>query len=370
VTGVYGTETTSPQGSYDGIGAREETSLFGFLNVLLKHRGMIALLVVAFGTFGMVKSFKARPMYTTRIGINVAAGRNGSDEAGLLSRLSVAAGRGASSLEIPFFTELLRSAPLLRRAEQGPYTARTAKGTLTGPLTRFYGFEGRPELYQDEMAQTLSENIRISGSPETGNLWIFVKAPYPELSQQIAANLVGQLDDYSRQRRHARAAAEREFIQERVTEARAELRAAEEQIVQFHLDNRDFSSPVLDIANARLQRDILMKQQLYTSLLESYDRARIDEARNLPTITLIESPERPAKPERSSSAAMPLLGAITGLLIAIVLAFIRERMAETHAAPTPAFANYTELKRQALRDLRNPLRPLGRALKPRPEATP
>ena len=136
------------------------------------------------------------------------------------------------------------------------------------------------------------------------------------------------------------------------------------------MDNRDFSSPVLDMSNARLQRDVTMKQQLYTSLLQSYDRARIDEARNLAAITLIESPERPPKPERSSAAAMPLLGAITGLLIAIVLAFVRERMAETHAAPTPAFANYTELKRQALRDLRNPLRPLGRALKPRPEATP
>ena len=104
------------------------------------------------------------------------------------------------------------------------------------------------------MTETLMENTRISGSRRTGNLWIFVDAPYPELSQQIADNLVRQLDDYSRRRRHSQAAAEREFVQERLTEARAELRAAEEQIVQFHLNNRDFSSPALNMTNAQLQR--------------------------------------------------------------------------------------------------------------------
>ena len=370
MTGVTGTETMIPPRAYDGVGAREETSLFGFVNVLLKYRGMISLFVLAFGVFGTAKFFEARPMYMTRVGINVAAGRDRPEETGLMARLGAAVKGGTSSQEIAFFSELLRSVPLLRQAALGPYTALTAKGTVSGPLGRFYGFAGRPEQHQDEMAEILSDNLRISGSPETGNLWIFVKAPYPELSQQIATNLVGQLDDYSRKRRHARAAAEREFVQERLTEARAELRGAEEQIVQFHLNNRDFSSPALDMSNARLQRDVVMKQQLYTSLLQSYDRARMDEARNLPVITLIESPERPPKPERSSAASLPLLAAITGLLIAIVLAFIRERMAETYAVPTPAFAYYTELKRQALRDLRNPLRPFGRALKPRPEATP
>jgi uncharacterized protein involved in exopolysaccharide biosynthesis len=365
VTSVHGTETIIPPRAYDGIGAREETSLFGFVNVLLKYRGMISLFVLGFGTFGIVKFFEARPRYTTRVGINVEASPDRSEGTALASQFGIVSGGGGSSQDIAFFSELLRSPPLLRQAAKGPFTALTAKGAVAGPLARFYGFEGRPELYQDEMTDILMDNIRISGSPQTGNLWIFVDAPYPELSQQIADNLVSQLDDYSRKRRHAQAAAEREFVQERLKEASAELRAAEEQIVQFHLDNRDLSSPTLNMTNARLQRDVVMKQQLYTSLLQSYDRARIDEARNLPAITLLESPERPLKPERSSAASMPLLGAITGLLIAIVLAFIRERMAETSAAPAPAFDYYTELKRQALRDLKNPLRPFGRVLKPR-----
>lgn len=367
MTSVRGPETIIPPRAYDGSGAREETSLLGFVNVLLKYRGMVAVFVVAFGTSGMVKFLEARPLYATRVGINVDASRDRPEETGLAGRLGVVVGDGGSSQQIALFTELLRSPPLLRQVAKGPYRAITTQRTITGPLARFYGFKGRPELYQDEMTKILTDNVRISGSPRTGNLWIFVDAPYPELAQQVAGNFVRQLDGYSRMRRHAQAAAEREFIQERMTEARADLRAAEEQIVQFHLINHDFSSPVLSMANSRLQRDVTMKQQLYTSLLQSYDRARTAEARNLPVLTLFESPERPLMPERSSAASMPLLGAISGLLIAIVLAFIRERIAETSAAATPAFENYTELKRQALSDLKNPLRPFSRALKPRPD---
>jgi capsule polysaccharide export protein KpsE/RkpR len=327
---------------------------------------MIAVFMIAFGAFGMVKFFESRPRYTTRVGVNVTAGTGGPEETGLLSQLGLVVSRGTSQ-GVAFFSELLRSAPLLRETAKGPYTVVTSKGTVTGPLARFYGFKGRPELYQDEMTKVLTDNIRMTSSVRTGNLWIFVDAPYPELSQQIAANLVAELDDFSRRRRHAQAAAEREFIQERLAEARAELRAAEEQVVQFHITNLDFSSPALNMANTRLQRDVTMKQQLYTSLLQSYDRARMDEARNQPVITELESPERPLKAERSSAASMPLLGAITGMLIAIVLAFIRERMAETSAAPTPAFDDYVELKRQAMRDLKNPLGVVGRRLKSRPD---
>jgi uncharacterized protein involved in exopolysaccharide biosynthesis len=118
------------------------------------------------------------------------------------------------------------------------------------------------------------------------------------------------------------------------------------------------------LEDARLLRDVSMKQQLYTSLLQSYDRARIAEAKNLPSITILEAPEKPIKPEPSSAIALPLLGAIAGLLLGIVVAFIRERMAETAASPTPAFEYYTELKRDAVRDLKNPLRPFGRSRNP------
>jgi uncharacterized protein involved in exopolysaccharide biosynthesis len=353
---------TPPAEVYRGT-AREETSLFGFVNVLLKYRAMISLFMLSFGAVGTVNFLTALPRYTTRLGINVET-RQGRPT-GFAGQLGAIAGyNGEASGEVAFLSELLHSPPLLRETAKGPYQVLTAKGRISGSLAKFYGFEGAPELHQEELIRLLTDNITFASSARTGNIWIFVDAPYPELSQQIARKLIEQLDAYSRNRRHAQAAAESDFMQQRLAEARSDLRAAEERAVDFRLSNRDFASPELAMANSRLLRDVNMQQQLYTSLLQAYDNARIAEANDLPTITILEPPELPLKPERSGAASAPLLGAITGLLIAIVLAFIRERMAETSSAPTAAFSYYAELKQQALDDLRNPLRPLGRALKP------
>ncbi len=346
-----------------GIRDDEETSLFGFVNILLKYRGMIAVLIIAMGVFGAFRFFEARPRYMTRLGINVASNQSSSDATGLAAQLGIGHA-SASAEDVALFTELLRSPPLLHKVARARYAVVTTKGTVTGPLQIFYGFRGAPELHQDEMTKILNEGLTISASSRTGNIWIFVDAPYPDLSQQVAQNMLGLIDGFSRARKHAQASAEREFVEGRVAEARGELRSAEDQAVEFRVENRDFSSPVLNMANLRLLREVSMKQQVYTSLLQSYDRARIEEARNITSITVLETPERPIKPERSDAISLPLLGAIAGLLLGIVVAFIRERMEETAAAPTAAFDHYRELKRQTLRDLKYPLRPFGRTRKP------
>jgi uncharacterized protein involved in exopolysaccharide biosynthesis len=363
VSGIHDVGGVSSVRRYDESLAYEETSLFGFMNVLLKYRGMLAVLMIACGIFGAVKYSQSKASYVTRIGINVASNEPAPDPTGLVAQLGLVPASG-SAQEVAFFSELLRSPPLLRDVSNRQYTVNTKRGTVSGPLTRFYGFSGNPQLHEKEMTDILTDNITLSASGRTGNIWLFVDTPFPDLSQQVALNIIRLVDDYSRARKHAQASAEREFIQGRLAESKQELSTAEDAAVQFRVDNRVFSSPTLSLQDGRLLRDVSMKQQLYTSLLQSYDRARIAEAKNLPSITILEAPEKPIKPEPSSAIALPLLGAIAGLLLGIVVAFIRERMAETAASPTPAFEYYTELKRDAVRDLKNPLRPFGRSRKP------
>jgi uncharacterized protein involved in exopolysaccharide biosynthesis len=363
MSGIHDGASVIQARPYDEGLVHEETSLFGFVNVVLKYRGMLVVLMLACGIFGAVKFVQTPQSYSTRIGINVASNEPAPDPSGLISQLGLVPASGSAE-QVAFFSELLKSPPLLRDVANRQYTVTTKKGTLSGPLMRFYGFSGNPQLHEKEMTDILSDNLTLSASGRTGNIWIFVATPYPDLSQQVALNIIRLVDGYSRARKHAQASAEREFIQGRLAEAKQELSVAENAAVQFRVENRSFSSPTLSMEDERLLRDVSMKQQLYTSLLQSYDRARIAEAKNLPSITLLEAPERPIKPEPSSAIALPLLGAIAGLLLGIVIAFIRERMAETAASPTPAFEYYQELKRDAVRDLKNPLRPFGRSRNP------
>jgi len=352
-THVIGVESVTPDI------AREETSLFGFVNILLKYRFMVGLFVVAFGAVGFVEFLQSQRTYTSRMWINITPSRDSLSQLALLNRA------GNAAQDVAFTTELLRSAPLLRRAAEAQYTVNTPRGKITAPLSQLYGFEGPPERHADEMVKVLTHNVRMSPSPQTGNLWIFIDAPYPDLPPQIGNKFVELLDEYGRMRRRTRAAGEREFIEQRVAEARANLTMAENRIVEFRLANRRISSPSLEMEYDRLDRDVSMRQQHYTALLQAYDRARIAEARNVPAITVLEAPVTPLKAERSSSGSLPLLRAITGLLIAIMIAFIRERLSETSESPTPAFETYRNLKREAARDLLHPLRSFSRLLRPR-----
>jgi uncharacterized protein involved in exopolysaccharide biosynthesis len=91
-----------------------------------------------------------------------------------------------------------------------------------------------------------------------------------------------------------------------------------------------------------------MRQQIYTAIAQALEQAKIEEVRDLPTISVIDRPEAALSPERPLAIRRSLLGLIAGLLVGIVLAFVLERAAETREAGTRAYAEYSALKAEAL----------------------
>jgi len=163
----------------------------------------------------------------------------------------------------------------------------------------------------------------------------------PELAQQIGRQMMVELEKYNTQRRRLAITAERGFIEERVAEARSALTQAENNLERFHELNRQYrESPKLQIERERLDREVEMRQQLYTSLSNAYEKARIEEVRDIPAISIIEPPELPENPDTSYGMRNTLLGAIAGLLVGIVLAFTRERMRETETQASQTYATY------------------------------
>jgi Uncharacterized protein involved in exopolysaccharide biosynthesis len=112
-----------------------------------------------------------------------------------------------------------------------------------------------------------------------------------------------------------------------------------------------------------LQRAVRMRQQIYTAMARTLEDAKIEEVRDLPTVLIIDQPEAGLEPQRPPVMRKTLLGLIAGLFVGIVLAFVRERAAETREAGTSAYTEYSALKRKALGDLARPLAPFSRLLK-------
>jgi uncharacterized protein involved in exopolysaccharide biosynthesis len=130
------------------------------------------------------------------------------------------------------------------------------------------------------------------------------------------------------QRRQTQGGVERRFTEGRLEEARAQLTQAQEALARFMERNRDFeNSPRLMVEFNQLQREAGLHQQAYLTLKELYERARIEEIRNTPVITVIDNPagfaKRDSKGVVRSGIIGLLVGGVLGVFGAIFVDFLR-----------------------------------------------
>lgn len=346
-------------------GPREETSLLGFINVLLRHRRLIAVCALTGAAILGVSAFGSTRMFLAYATFTVRGSRAPTQMSDIAAQLGLTIGSGDENQSPAFYADLVTSRAILRPVSLKTYPISTSQGPVRRSLASVFGIEEKnPAVAASRAADELRSRVSVTSAGRTGIITLRARAERPQLAQQILQNMLSELDTYNLAMRRERAAAERDFVERTLTDARAALTQAESQLSAFLQVNRDYSSaPVLRMENDRLERAVRMRQQIYTAVAQSFERAKIEEIRDLPTISLLDQPEARIAPERPQAIRKTLLGLIVGLLVGIVLAFIRERAAETREAGTRAYAEYSALKTEAFAGLARPWAPIGRLLK-------
>jgi uncharacterized protein involved in exopolysaccharide biosynthesis len=345
-------------------GPREETSLLGFVNVVLRHRGLVALCALVGGVILGASSLGSPRMFMAYSAFTVRGTRAPSALSAAATQLGLTVGALDESQSLAFYGDLVTSGAILGPVSRKPYRSLTT-GPSEKPLASFFGIdEENRGLAASQAVDELGSRVYVTTTPRTGIISVRVRAEQPQLAQQILQNILTELDAYNLALRRKRAAAEREFVERRLAEVSAALRQAESHLSTFLQMNRDYSSsPVLRMEFDRLQRAVRMRQQIYTAVAQSFEQAKIEEVRDLPTVLVIDQPEARPVAERPVAIRRTLLGLVAGLFVGIGLAFVRERAAETREAGTSAYTEYSALKRKALGELARPWAPVGRLLK-------
>jgi uncharacterized protein involved in exopolysaccharide biosynthesis len=195
--------------------------------------------------------------------------------------------------------------------------------------------------------------IAVATTP-TGMVRLEVTSARPGLSQAMAASLIDLINEFNLETRQSNAAAESRFVQERLNETQASLRATEDELRAFLEANRQFqNSPQLLFEHDRLQRELMHKQQLYTGLQESYENARIAQVRDTPLITVVEPPRRPVNPDSRRIPLRALLGVLVGGMVGVLIAFLREFVVRGPARKDPEYEKLQHAWTDTLADLRH-----------------
>ena len=344
----------------------DEISLLDLLNVLLRRRG---ILVAATGTVTvltlLVILLTPRSYTATTSFIPQMSEAGASRLAGLASQFGFRVPSESPGESPAFYSELVESREILAPLAREELTFREEEDeevfTITGTLPDLLEMDEEldPAVRQQSAMKWLREEaVSVSTGRETGLVEVSVQTPWAGLSQLLARRILDRVNAFNLQTRQSRAAAERTFVEDRLAEARDSLRAAEDRLEAFLESNRQFlanrsSSPELSFRHERLQRQVAMQQQVYTSLAEAYEQARIAEVRNTPVITVVESPERPVRPDSRQGVLKLALGVILGGMLGVFLAFGQEFMHRARSQEDEEYREFSTLWAQTRADVKS-----------------
>jgi len=347
--------SATPAGDDGGPGV----SLLEVINVLLRHRKLILILPILL-TLGLAvrASIDTEFTYTATTRFIPEDPRS---ETGNRTDQAVRA-LGGRSQSNDLYAALLTSRTLLNEVVQQEFTVNTDDGPIRASYIELHEIGGRsPESRVENAARHLRGNVNATTARDISGVQLSVTANQPELAEQVAQALLDLVHEFNLERRQSHAAAEARFVGERMAEADRELREAENQLQSFLRNNRQFrNSPELVFEHDRLQRAVSMRQELYTSLARAFDNARIEQTRNTALITVIEAPAGSARGNRASRlTVMVILGVVLGLVLGILIAFVLEFFRRTREQGLDDYKEFNRLKREAVDDLRRPIRMLG-----------
>lgn len=344
----------------------DDISLLAVINVLLAHRWRIIMVGVLLATVLVAIGLLQRRHYTARAAF-VPQSRAQQSLGGLAAQFGLSL-PGQKGDESPaFYTELLESRGVLRAAALTSYPAAKSKSGNRAPATLVDAYEepgDSAEKRVDATIKRLQKDVASSVSTRSGMVTLTAKAESAVLAQQIANRLLQLLNQFNLDRRRSQASEERRFAEARVQEVKAELRTAENRLQYFLQANREFNnSPSLRFEEERLTADVAFHRQLYTTLAQAFEQAKIDEVRDTPVITVVETPEIPVRPDSRGLVLRALGGLIAGVLFGMAFATIRAVTQANRVRRSEEFDAYMALKHEAIADLKHPWRPLVRAFR-------
>ena len=341
----------------------EEISVLSLGAVLLRKRwrivrwsligGIIALLIVWTrpAVFPASASFIPQGADPGRSGLASLAGQFG---------VPLSSGSSSSpSLTPDFYVRLLTSRGILGSVVRDTLTVPELGGKRVILEDLLEASSGSAQVRQEAAVAQLSRQIVADNSKTTGIVEFYVRTQWPSVSLAIVRELLHGVNDFNQQTRRDQAASERQFIEGRLGIAQAQLRAAEDRLQQFLQSNRQVRSPELQFAQDRMEREVTLRQQLVTSLTQSYEEVRMREVRDIPVITMVDEPMVPAKAESRGRAIRILAGLLIGAAAGAVFVFVGDLVARRRAMGDPAAEEFAVSLTEVRESLRRRMRGFG-----------
>ncbi len=299
--------------------------------VALKRRLLIGGAIVGM-VVGLGIALLSPRHYTTTFSFmpQTAADGNRSGLASLAGQFGVSLGSITGQATPPqFYADLLGTRAVLDpiAADSVPVD-RGAKGYES--ISSIVGAHGQSHAEEiDRTVKKLRDNVISTtvATRTTGVVSVNVETRSARASLEIARQLLLGLTKFNLETRQSQAAAERRFVEGRLSTAKQALADAEARLSGFQESNRAIAnSPALNFQQDRLRREVTTEQDLVGSLTQQYEDARIREVRDTPVITVIDQPVLAVTADPSGAGRIVLGSATVAFLLVLCIVLARDRL--------------------------------------------
>jgi uncharacterized protein involved in exopolysaccharide biosynthesis len=328
-----------------------ELTVLALGSVILRRRRLIATLALIGATAGLASGLLSKRLYKSSATFIPQGAESGMTGAAALaaSQFGIRVSNSGGAWGPPIYVELLHSRALLDPILLDTVRVAEEQGRRI-PVMDLLNVEAPSQALRLELAvRKLREIVTAAEDRKQGAVNLTVTTRWPSVSLAVAQGLVREVNLFNVDTRKSQARAERVFVESQTAEAEGALRVAEDRLQSFLQQNRVISgSSQLEFQRDRLQRDVVLRQQVYNALEQSRQEARIREVRDTPVITVLEEPRLPVVPEPRHSLAKLIEGGATGLILGVFIAFLGRAFSAMRHERSTAAAEFFGLVRESM----------------------
>ncbi len=331
------------------------------LRLALRRRRLLLVLPMLVAALVVGVGLRADRQWVSQATFVAQSPSGGSSRlAGLAAQFGVNVPNAQAGQSPDFYADVLRGDGMLRQLLTGRYT--NADGQQLDLAAHLAPGVADTARLRELAVRQLRTMVSASVGLKTGLVRLAVRLDDPEVARQMVARALEELNRLNVVAQQTQASQERVFTDTRLSLARGELRVAEDRLEDFLRSNRVFSgAPQLVLQEDRLRREVNLRQQVVSGLAQGLEQARLEESRNLPVITVVEAPVRPALPDSRRLVLKALFAAIVAATVILALMLAGEWRRRL-AVVNPALAAEMEsLAAEAAGDLRRPWRLVSKA---------
>jgi uncharacterized protein involved in exopolysaccharide biosynthesis len=313
------------------------------VNIILRRWRLIALTTLAVTAIAITAAWLSKAFQVTSSFMPQTTDAGSAGLAGLAAQFGISVGSGGGGESINFYADLPTTRDVLRDLARTPLRMPDGR---SGTLMDYLEVEGdSPEARLREAVTRLEGLVTASPDLKANTVILRTEARHGAVAELMNRRLLDLINTFNLERRQSKAGNERKFTEQRMGAAQRELTEAENRLQRFLSGNRMLMSPQLQYERLKLERAVQVQQEVYLSLRKAFEEARIDEVRDTPVITVIETPEGAARPAGTGRALGAVIGLVVGGMLGVILAFMVDFVQRQRVADPGAYEEFERLRR-------------------------